>query len=255
MRDTQRAEPVSAVGYDTRVLVVDDDKQDRGRLSDFLEAKGLAVAQAGDGIGMWRALNAEAVDIVILDVGLPGTDGLELCRRLRAGSGIPIILLTARSSPIERIRGLESGADDYLCKPFEPLELYLRIRGLLRRATPGDARPATERTAARLRFGNWTLDLKARQLVTAAGGSVALSGAEFRLLSLFLEQPNRVLSRDQVMHRIRGRNASPFDRSIDLQVSRLRHKIEDDSRHPKIIKTIRNEGYVLTVPVKVEPSE
>ncbi len=252
MHYTQETNPVAADRSAPRILIVDDDTDIRSLLSEFLEGKGLNVSQAANGTKMWDVLGAQHVDLVVLDINLPGTDGLELCRALRADSGVPVIMLTARSSPIDRVTGLETGADDYVCKPFEPLELLSRIRSVLRRATAALAPEGPGRTPVRLHFANWTLDVNARHLIDPQGVLVLLSGAEYRLLNIFLEQPNTVLTRDRVMELIHGRDAGPFDRSIDLQVSRLRQKIEDDSKYPKIIKTVRNEGYILTAPVRVD---
>lgn len=235
-----------------RVLVVDDDHDIRSLLSEYLEQHGVLVAQAADGGEMQERLAAEAIDLVVLDLSLPGVDGLELCRALRAGSDLPVIMLTARTSPPDRIAGLESGADDYLCKPFDPLELLTRIRTVLRRAAPADPPVTVRGGPTRIHFAHWVLEVDARHLVDPQGVFVLLSGSEYRLLRFFLDQPNTVLSRDHVMDYLHGRDAGPFDRSVDLQVSRLRQKIERNARAPKIIRTIRNEGYILTTPVRVE---
>ncbi len=208
------------------ILVVDDDREIRTLLSEYLAANGFRTAQAADGAAMWKALDAARIDLIVLDLMMPGEDGLQLCRTLRARSNLPVIMLTARGQPIDRIVGLEMGADDYLAKPFEPRELLARIRSVLRRT--------------------------ARHLVNAQGVIVVLSGAEFRLLKIFLEHPKRVLSRDQLLNFTQGRDADPFERSIDLQVSRVRQKLDEDARDPQLIKTVRNEGYVLTAEVKKE---
>jgi two-component system OmpR family response regulator len=236
----------------TQVLIVDDDHEIRTLLAEFLERNGLQVFQAGEGESMWRELQHHPVDLVVLDLNLPGEDGLSLCRRLRANSNLPVIMLTAKTSPLDRVMGLETGADDYICKPFEPLELLSRIRSVMRRVRThsNQVQEATDRV--RIHFAGWTLDLTARHLVNERGVIVSLSGAEFRLLKIFLEHPNRILSRDQLMDLIHGRDTTPFDRSIDLQVSRLRQRIEGDSKAPSIIKTVRNEGYVLATSVTVE---
>jgi two-component system OmpR family response regulator len=186
---------------------------------------------------------------VVLDLTLPGDDGLVLCRTLRARSDVPVIMLTARGAPLDRIVGLEMGADDYLAKPFEPRELLARIRSVLRR-TAGT--PKIEAAVRRLRFGAWSLDLVARHLVDEDGVVVTLSGAEFRLLNVFLERPNRILNRDQLLDLTHGREADSFDRSIDLQVSRLRQRLRDDARSPQLIKTVRSEGYILSCVVTAE---
>jgi two-component system, OmpR family, response regulator len=242
---------VSVEQRSTRILIVDDDTEIRTLLAEFLEDNGLVVAQAAEGAGMQAALDAEPVDLVVLDINLPGTDGLELCRALRAGPDLPVIMLTARTSPVDRIAGLETGADDYVCKPFEPLELLSRIRSVLRRTGSAAARDGGSGIPARIHFGHWTLDVNERHLIDPQGVLVLLSGMEYRMLSLFLERPNTILSRNHVMERLHGRDSGPFDRSIDLQVSRLRQKIEVNSRDPKIIRTVRHAGYILTAPVRV----
>jgi two-component system OmpR family response regulator len=181
-------------------------------------------------------------------LSLPGEDGLVLCRRLRAGSNLPVIMLTARGEPLDRILGLEMGADDYLPKPFEPRELLARIRSVLRRsqAPPvGNGR----RMHQQLQFAGWTLDLAAGHLIDPAGLVIVLSGAELRLLKVFLDHPKRVLNRNQLLNLTQGRDADAFDRSIDIQISRLRQKLNEDAREPQIIKTVRNGGYIFAVAV------
>ena len=229
------------------VLVVDDDAEIRKLLGEYLERNGFRVSLANDGRDMRRALEAGRPDLVVLDLMLPGDSGLALCRDLRAGSNLPVIMLTARADEVDRIVGLEMGADDYLAKPFSPRELLARIKSILRRTR---GRPSGRADAHRLRFAGWTLDLAARQLVAPDGVIVALSGSEFRLLSVFLEHPNRVLDRNQLMDLTAGRDGSPFDRSIDVQVSRLRLRLREDAREPRIIKTVRSEGYVLAAAVQ-----
>lgn len=236
----------------TNVLIVDDDNDIRSLLSEFLERNGLHAFQAADGEVMRDMLKSRHIDLVVLDLNLPGEDGLALCRQLRSSSNLPVIMLTAKTNPLDRVIGLESGADDYVCKPFEPLELLSRIRSVLRRARPPEASDGNTQELARIHFSGWTLDLSARHLVNEKGVIISLSGAEFRLLRIFLDHPNRILSRDQLMDLVHGRDATPFDRSIDLQVSRLRQRIEGDTKSPSIIKTVRNEGYVLATTVKVE---
>jgi two-component system OmpR family response regulator len=236
---------------ETHVLIVDDDDDIRSLLSEFLERNGLHAFQAVDGDVMWEVLKSRPIDIVVLDLNLPGEDGLSLCKRLRSNSNLPVIMLTARTSPIDRIVGLETGADDYVCKPFEPLELLSRIRSVLRRTRQlGAGSDAHE--AIKIYFSGWALDITARHLLDPSGVIISLSGAEFRLLKIFLDRPNRILNRDQIMDIMHGREAGAFDRSIDLQVSRLRQKIERDTKSPTILKTVRNEGYILTTSVKVE---
>jgi two-component system OmpR family response regulator len=230
------------------VLVVDDDAEIRKLLGEYLERNGFRVSLATDGTEMRRALDRSRPDIVVLDLMLPGDSGLKLCRDLRVESSLPVIMLTARADEVDRIVGLEMGADDYLAKPFSPRELLARIRSILRRAR-GLASPASG-GAHQLRFAGWTLDLAVRQLLAPDGVVVALSGTEFKLLSVFVEHPNRVLDRNQLMDLTVGRDGAPFDRSIDVQVSRLRVRLRDDAREPRIIKTVRNEGYVLAAVVE-----
>jgi two-component system OmpR family response regulator len=234
-----------------RILIVDDDREIRTLLAEYLEGNGFSTAAAADGPAMRKALEAARADLIVLDLTLPGEDGLSLCRSLRAQSNVPVIMLTARGEPLDRILGLEMGADDYLPKPFEPRELLARIRSVLRRSV-APAQHAEPAEVQRLRFGEWTLDLGARHLTGQDGVVVALSGAEFRLLRIFLEHPNRVLSREQLLDLTRGPDAEAFDRSIDLQVSRLRQRLGDDARSPRLIKTVRSEGYVLATRVSAE---
>jgi two-component system OmpR family response regulator len=233
------------------ILVVDDDMEIRRLLGDYLERHGLRATAVAGGKGMWQALETQHIDLVVLDLMLPGEDGLSLCRTLRARSRVPVIMLTALGDEMDRIVGLEMGADDYVTKPFSPRELLARIKGVLRRTQcfpPADDVPA----ARRLRFAGWVLDGAGRQLIAPDGVVVALSGAEFRLLSVLLSRPNRVLSRDQLLDLVQGRELTPFDRSIDVQVARLRRRLREDARNPSIIKTVRNEGYVLAAEVSKE---
>ena len=234
------------------ILIVDDDAEIRSLLSQYLEKNGLRVTAVAEGRAMWQALEAGRIDLIVLDLMLPGDDGLTLCRNLRAkSSDTPVIMLTARGEETDRIVGLEMGADDYLAKPFNARELLARIKVVLRRARslPHNLRPDEVR---RVRFADWVLDTVHRQLVSAAGVVTPLSGAEYRLLRIFLDHPNRVLNRDQLVDLTQGKEADPLDRSIDVQVSRLRHRLGDDSREPCLIKTVRGEGYVLAVEVSAE---
>jgi len=233
------------------VLVVDDDAEIRGLLREYLQKNGYRVTVVADGKGMWGALDAGRADIVVLDLMLPGDDGLTLCRNLRARSEVPVIMLTARGEETDRIVGLEMGADDYLAKPFNPRELLARIKSILRRsrALPDNLQPEAAHT---IRFAGWTLDQAARNLLSPEGVVVALSGTEYKLLRIFLAHPNRVLNRDQLIDLMLSRDATPFDRSIDVQVSRLRHRLGEGAKEPAIIKTVRGEGYVLSVPIEVE---
>ncbi len=233
------------------ILIVDDDAEIRKLLGDYLQKNGLKTTAVADGRAMWQALEAGRVDLIVLDLMLPGVDGLTLCRNLRARSEIPVLMLTARGDETDRIVGLEMGADDYLPKPFSPRELLARIKVILRRSRslPDNLRPEDAR---HLRFSDWLLDTAHRHLVSAAGVVTPLSGSEYRLLRIFLSHPNRVLNRDQLVDLTQGREADPLDRSIDVQVSRLRHRLGDDPRDPRLIKTVRGEGYVLSVPVTGE---
>lgn len=231
------------------VLIVDDDPEIRQLLSTYLEKNGYRVSTAADGREMATTLAGSPVDLLILDLMLPGEDGLTLCRDLRARSTLPIIMLTARGDDLDRILGLEMGADDYLPKPFNPRELLARIRGVLRRTRTLVVDPETVR---RYRFGDWLLEVGSRHLIGADGVVTPLGGSEFRLLRVFLEHPMRVLNRDQLLDLSQGREATPFDRSIDVQISRLRRRLGDDPRQPEIIKTVRNEGYQLATSVTRE---
>lgn len=235
----------------THILIVDDDREIRTLLAEYLDSNGFKTLTATNGVDMRKVLDESRVDLIVLDLTLPGEDGLTLCRTLRATSDVPVIMLTARGEPLDRILGLEMGADDYLAKPFEPRELFARIRSVLRRtqALPPNMK---QLDVAAMRFANWTLDLTARHLVNKDGVVVALSGAEYRLLKVFLDHPNRVLNRDQLLELTQGRESDPFDRSVDIQISRLRQKLGDDARTPVIIKTVRNEGYVLATTVATD---
>jgi two-component system OmpR family response regulator len=233
----------------SRVLIIDDDERLNTLLTEYLGKFGYSVRAATRPSAGLRTLKSDPPDLVILDVMLPEMDGLAVCRKIRESSKVPVIMLTARGEVSDRIVGLELGADDYMPKPFNPRELLARIKSVLRRhrAVPDNLQP--ERAGA-LRFAGWTLDLAARNLVSPLQVVVALSGAEFRLLRVFLSYPNRVLSRDQLMDLTVGREADPFDRSVDVQVSRLRQRLGDDAREPVIIKTVRGEGYVLAAGVE-----
>jgi len=229
------------------ILVVDDDAEIRKLVAEYLTLHGYHASVARNGAEMRSALEAERPDLVVLDLMLPGEDGLSLCRDLRARSNLPVIMLTARHEEIDRIIGIEMGADDYLGKPFNPRELLARIKSVLRRSR---ALPVARGEAKRLRFAGWTLDCAARHLIDAQGVIVPLSGAQYRLLAVFLDRPNRVLERDKLVDLTLGREATPFDRSIDVQVSRLRQLLGDNGREPRIVKTVRNGGYVLATEVE-----
>ena len=231
------------------ILVVDDDSETRSLLQQYLQRQGYRVTSAADGKALRAALLTARPDLIVLDLMLPGEDGLQLCRDLRARSNLPVIMLTARGEETDRIVGLEMGADDYLAKPFNPRELLARIKSVLRRARalPENLEPDAARS---FRFAGWTLDADTRNLTAPDDVVVPLSGTEFKLLRVFLAHPNRVLSRDQLIELMISRDAGPFDRAIDVQVSRLRQRLRDDAREPRIIKTVRGEGYVLAAKVE-----
>lgn len=235
------------------ILIVDDDPEIRRLLVDYLQRNGFDAVPAHDGREMRKVLDQRVIDLIILDLMLPGTDGLTLCRDLRAKekfSAPPVLMLTARGEETDRIIGIEMGADDYLVKPFNPRELLARIKAILRRtrALPPNLRPESSRCLA---FSGWCLDTATRLLTSPDGVATPLSGGEYRLLRLLLDHPNRVLNRDQISEIIHGHEADAFDRSIDVQISRLRQRLRDDSRDPQLIKTVRGEGYVLAAPVEV----
>lgn len=232
----------------THILVVDDHSEIRDLLKRFLEQHGLRVSCARDGKEMKRLLEEREFDLLVLDLMMPGEDGLTLCRELRVKSNLPIIMLTAMGEETDRIIGLEMGADDYLAKPFNPRELLARIKAVMRR-TQAETQPATETLTQDLRFDRWLLDVNRRELVDEDGVGLSLSTAEFDLLKVFLERPQRVLSRDQLLDLARGREAVAFDRAIDTLVSRLRRKLERDPKNPELIKTIWGGGYMFSADV------
>jgi two-component system OmpR family response regulator len=232
------------------VLVVDDDPEIRRLLARFLGDNGFRVSGAQDGSEMTKALGKGVVDLVILDVMLPGDNGIDLCRELRRSSALPVIMLTARGDDTDRIIGLEIGADDYLAKPFNPRELLARIRAVLRRSGGNGLLPAAAGTGRLFRFVGWILDLPRRELTSPSGLVVDLTSGEFDLLLVFLEHPQAVLSRERLVELLHGRCTDPLDRSIDVQVSRLRRKLEDDAQIRTPIKTVRGIGYVFAEPVE-----
>jgi two-component system OmpR family response regulator len=229
------------------ILFVEDDRDIRTLLADFLAREGFAVEVAEDGAGVDRALARAQPDLVILDIMLPGEDGLSICRRVRARSAVPVIMLTAKSDDIDRIVGLELGADDYLGKPFNPRELLARIRAILRRT---DRSASTPQARRRRSFASFVVDLDARSVDTTDGTRVPLTSAEFDLLACFVERPRRVLTRDQLLDWTRGRSADPFDRTIDVTVSRLRKKLGGaDPAASALVTTVRNGGYLFSAEV------
>lgn len=235
---------------EAHILVVDDDVQVRQLIARFLRENGYRASAARDGREMRESLaGTTRVDLIVLDLMLPGVSGLDLCRELRAASQVPIIMLTAKSEETDRIVGLELGADDYIAKPFSPRELLARIRAVLRRAeAKTDSSSATGGRLAT--FAGYTLDLQRREVMSPDGVAIDLSGGEYDLLLAFIEHPNRVLSRDHLLELSRNRSAEPFDRSIDVQVSRLRRKLETGDHSPALIKTVRGAGYTFTPTVK-----
>ncbi len=232
------------------ILVVEDDRETRTLIARYLRNHACNVTTATDGREMTRTMTSHRVDLVILDVMLPGEDGLSLCRKLRAESQIPIIMLTARGEDVDRILGLEMGADDYLAKPFNPRELLARINAVLRRQAVAWTASATE-GATVLAFLGWRIDFRLRELRNPDGARVAMTSAEFDLLRVFCERPGRVLSRESLLDLTQGRNAGSFERSIDVLVSRIRRKIEPDPEEATMIKTVRSGGYVFTPLVEV----
>jgi two-component system OmpR family response regulator len=231
------------------ILIVDDDAETRSLLQAYLQKQGYRATTAADGRGLRKALETGRPDLIVLDLMLPGEDGLALCRDLRTRSNLPVIMLTARGEETDRIVGLEMGADDYLAKPANPRELLARIKSVLRRARslPDNLEPEAVNI---FRFAGWALDAATRNLTAPDGVVVPLSGTEFKLLRVFLAHPDRVLSRDQLIDFMISRDAGPFDRAIDVQVSRLRQRLREDAREPRIIKTVRGEGYVLAAKVE-----
>jgi two-component system OmpR family response regulator len=233
------------------LLIVDDDREIRNLLTEYLEQAGYRISAVGEGKAMRRVLEANRIDLVVLDLMLPGEDGLTLCRELRTRTNLPVLMLTARSDEVDRIVGLEMGADDYLSKPFNPRELLARIKSILRRAQALPTNMAAD-AVQRFCFAGWALDVATRNVQAADGLIVPLSGAEYRLLRVFLDHPQRVLARDQLLELANGREAILFDRSIDVLVGRLRKRLRDDRREPVLIKTVRGEGYVLAAAVVAE---
>jgi two-component system OmpR family response regulator len=231
------------------ILVVDDDAEIRSLLRASLEKHDFRVSVAANGRELRAATAAAMPDLVVLDLMLPGDDGLDLCRELRKRSSVPIIMLTARGEEADRIVGLELGADDYMAKPFSTRELVARIKSVLRRTRALPANLEPDEVIA-YRFAGWTLDLATRNLVSPDGVVVPIGGTEFRLLRVFAEHPNRVLTRDQLIDLMLSRDAGPFDRAVDVQVSRLRHRLGDDAREPRLVKTVRGLGYVLSADVQ-----
>jgi two-component system OmpR family response regulator len=230
------------------VLIVDEDREARAALAGHLERLGYRVTTASSGAGMLRALERTRIDLVMLDVHFSEEDGTRLCRSLRAASDAPFMILARQDDEVDRILGLEMGADDYLAKPVNFRELLARMRNILRRANPSVT--ATAARSRLFRFGGWQLDSVARELLTPGGERAGLRNSEYRVLAALLAHGNRVMSRDKLVELARGRDAGPFDRSIDVRISRLRQVLGDDAREPRIIKTVHGEGYVIGVLVE-----
>ncbi|HEV2681625.1 MAG TPA: response regulator transcription factor [Rhodanobacter sp.] len=237
--------PASSTIVPAHMLVVDDDTEIAQILSRYFGSHGFRVSTAGDGVRMRHVLDSEPVDIVILDVGLPGEDGFSLTRNMREHWHGPVIIVTGRGESVDRVVGLELGADDYVTKPFDLRELLARVRSVLRRAS---SLPKAD--AGRLSFDGWTLDPQSHSLSGLHGEPIPLTSGEFALLRVFVEHSNQVLTRDQLMTHIHGHDAGPFDRSIDVQIGRLRRKIELDPVHPQRIKSIRGAGYLFSPTVR-----
>jgi two-component system phosphate regulon response regulator OmpR len=231
--------------HTTRILVVDDDRDLRDLLIGYLEREGFEVCGAEDGRAMDAVLASMGCDLLLLDLMLPGEDGLSIARRLRQTNQVPIIMLSARGEDVDRIVGLEVGADDYVAKPFNPRELLARIRAVLRRRGPAQPPNAEEDAEGVSAFGPYRLDLRSRELLKD-GESVPLTGGEIDLLGALATHPNRVLDRDHLLDLLKGYERSPFDRSIDVQIARLRAKIEPDTKRPRYIRTVWGKGYMFT---------
>ncbi|QKV54673.1 response regulator [Comamonas antarctica] len=232
-----------------RILIVDDDPEIRGLLCEYLAAAGYRIAAAANGTEMQQQLAQHAISLVVLDVMMPGTDGLTLCRNLSARGGPPVILLTARGALLDRIVGLEMGADDYLPKPFDPRELLARIKVVLRRTHSFP--PAREAEAAPVvHFCGWQLNTRQRQLLSPQKIVIALGDSDYQVLRLLLQNPHRTLSRDFLIEQVFGKERAPTDRAIDVCISRLRMALQEDARRPALIRTVRHAGYVLTADVQ-----
>ncbi len=233
------------------LLVVDDDTGVQELLHRYFTGHGFKVSIVANGAGMRSVLARESVDLVLLDLGLPGEDGLELTRVLRTDWDGALIIITGRGESVDRVVGLELGADDYVTKPFELRELLARVRSVLRRSLPANATTGNSGEAA-FHFADYSLDPLGRALRNARGEAIPLTTGEYELLHVLVEHPNRVLSRDDLMEHIHGRDAGPFDRAIDVQIARLRRKIEPDAANPELIKSVRGVGYIFTARVQRE---
>ncbi|WP_062364905.1 response regulator [Variovorax paradoxus] len=241
----------------SHIAVLDDEIDITQLLASYLQSHGFRVTQLHNGPSLMALMDSDPADLVLLDLGLPGEDGFSIARRMRENWRCGLVIVTGRGDAVDKVVGLEVGADDYVTKPFDLRELVARVKAVLRRLAPGDA-PAVPAaapasfaagTSDRLRFAGWQLDLAARSLTNPQGQNVALTGGEFDLLCAFARHPGRVLSRDFLLEQTRGREAAPFDRTIDVQVGRLRKKIEADPDDPQIVKSVRGAGYILVPPV------
>lgn len=232
-----------------QILVVDDDQVIRELLSEYLTKAGFSVIAAEDGVEMAKQLQSNQPDMIILDIMMPGDDGFVLCQRVRQTSNVPIIMLTANSDEVDRVLGLEIGADDYMAKPFSPRELLARIKALLRRSAfiTQETKPVKSRF---IKFADWKLDTLQHSLLNDLGQPLSLTGADYQLLMLFLENPNQAISRDQICQALHGRDAFANERGIDVHLSRLRQNLGDDAKQPQIIKTVRGAGYVFIAEVQ-----
>ena len=226
------------------IHLVEDDPEIRDLVCALLAREGLECMAFPDAAGFWASWAVRRPDLVVLDLMMPGEDGLSICRRLQGA--VPVLIASARGEPMDRVVGLEVGADDYIAKPFDPRELTARIKALLRRRERAEPR----RPARRFAFDGWRLDLASRALTDAQGQAVELTAGEFDLLAAFVKRPQQILSRDDIMDVLKGRQADVFDRSIDIQVSRLRRKLGDHPREPRLIRTVRNAGYLFTADVQ-----
>lgn len=236
----------------THIVVIDDDTEIRSLLTEYLTRSGFQVTGAEDGEQFFKALPAIRPDLIVLDIMMPGEDGFAVCQRLRRMSDVPVIMLTASGDETDRIVGLEMGADDFLSKPINPRELVARIRAILRRVQVPERSASTARY---FRFGGIHLDTTSRLLRFPDGNECSISGADYALLMLFLTKGNTVLSRDEISDVLHGRECTPYDRSIDVHISRLRHRLGEDAKHPKLIKTVRGSGYILAVPAESYDAE
>lgn len=235
------------------VLVVDDEPAIGDLIANYLTRHGMRVSVAADGSQMQRIMADDKVDLVLLDLGLPGEDGLSLTRRIRAHSNVGVIIVTGSGESVDRIVSLELGADDFVSKHFDLRELLARIRSVLRRTGAAAAAPGAQATPARtggVTFAGWRLDTQSRRLFASDGSEVVLTTGEYDLLKVFTDNPNKVLSRDRLLQKTRNRDAAPFDRAIDMQIARLRRKIELDAENPVLIKSVRGAGYIFTAPVE-----